>query len=106
MELSLFDLHADTAWAMYRSGQPLGSNSLAVSLDKAQKYERYIQTMALWTSPKLDDDEGYQELLKVVQNLKNDPALQNGEAELCTFCPQRNSQKAAAFTRNSICDKI
>lgn len=95
MELSLFDLHADTAWAMYRSGQPLGSNSLAVSLDKAQKYERYIQTMALWTSPKLDDDEGYQELLKVIQNLKNDPALQNGEAELCTFCPQRNSQKAS-----------
>ena len=95
MKLSLFDLHADTAWAMYQFGQPLGSNSLAVSLDKAQKYERYVQTMALWTSPKLSDEDGYLELLKVVQNLKNDPALQNGEAELCTSCPQRNSQKAS-----------
>ncbi len=93
--LSLFDLHADTAWAMYQSGQPLGSNSLAVSLDKAQKYGRYIQTMALWTSPKLNDDEGYQHLLQVVQNLKNDPALQNGEAELCCACPSRDSKKAS-----------
>ena len=40
MKLSLFDLHADTAWAMYQTKQPLGSNTLAVSLDKAQKYER------------------------------------------------------------------
>ncbi len=95
MNLSLFDLHADTAWAMYQSKQSLGSNSLAVSLDKAQKYERYIQTMALWTSPKLGDDEGYQELLQVVKNLKNDSALQNGKAELCSSCPSRESWKAS-----------
>ena len=95
MKLSLFDLHADTAWAMYKSGQPLGSNSLAVSLDKAQKYERYIQTMALWTSPKLTDDEGWRELLQVVENLKNDPALQSGEAELCSSSPTRDSGKAS-----------
>ena len=95
MNLSLFDLHADTAWAMYQSRQPLGSNSLAVSLEKAQKYERYIQTMALWTSPKLGDDEGYQELLQVVENLKNDSALQNGKAELCSSCPSCESQKVS-----------
>lgn len=95
MNLSLFDLHADTAWAMYQSKQPLFSNSLAVSIDKAQKYERYIQTMALWTSPKLGDDEGYQELLQVVENLKNDSALQNGKAELCSSCPSCESQKAS-----------
>ncbi len=95
MKLSLFDLHADTAWAMLQSGQPLGSNSLAVSLDKAQKYERYIQTMALWTSPKLGDDEGWQELLQIVKNLKNDPALQNGDAEISSVCPARDSQKAS-----------
>ncbi len=95
MKLSLFDLHADTAWAMLQSGQQLGSNSLAVSLDKAQKYERYIQTMALWTSPKLGDDEGWQELLQIVKNLKNDPAMQNGDAEISSVCPARDSQKAS-----------
>jgi membrane dipeptidase len=95
MKLSLFDLHADTAWAMLQSGQPLGSNSLAVSLDKAQKFDRYIQTMALWTTPKLSDEEGYVELLKIVKNLKSDPALQNGKAELCFSCPTRDSEKAS-----------
>ena len=37
MPLSLFDLHADTVWAMYRTKEPLGSNSLAVSLEKAME---------------------------------------------------------------------
>ena len=39
MKLSLFDLHADTAWAMYQTKQPLGDNSLAVSLEKAKKFD-------------------------------------------------------------------
>ncbi len=93
MKLSLFDLHADTAWAMYQTKQPLGNNSLAISLKKAKKYERYIQTMALWTSPKLSDEEGYQHLLCMVENLKNDPSITSGEAELCTSCPSRKSNK-------------
>ncbi len=93
MNLSLFDLHADTAWAMYQAKQPLTHNSLAISLDKAQKYARYIQTMALWTSPKLSDEEGYLHLLEMVENLKNDPALTNGDAELCSSCPSRECKK-------------
>ena len=95
MKLSLFDLHADTAWAMYQSKETLTSNSLAVSLDKAQKYERYIQTMALWTSPKLGNEDGYTELLNIVENLKGDAALQNGTAELWTSCPPRDSWKTS-----------
>ena len=95
MNLSLFDLHADTAWAMYQTKQLLTSNGLAISLKKAEKFERYIQTMALWTSPNLDNDKGYVELLKMAESLKCDPALQNGDAELCTSCPPRISQKAS-----------
>ena len=95
MKLSLFDLHADTAWAMYRTAEPLRSNSLAVSLDKAQGYTRYIQTMALWTSPNLTNEEGYQHLLKMVKNLKNDPSILGGEAELCSSCPSKDSPKAS-----------
>ena len=95
MKLSLFDLHADTAWAMYRTAEPLRSNSLAVSLDKAQGYTRYIQTMALWTSPNLKNEEGYQHLLKMVENLKNDPSILGGEAELCSSCPSKVSPKAS-----------
>ena len=93
MKLSLFDLHADTAWAMYQTKQSLKSNSLAISLEKAQKYERYIQTMALWTSPKLSNEEGYRELLKMVENLKSDSSLVSDEVELCFSCPSKESNK-------------
>lgn len=95
MKLSLFDLHADTAWAMYQTKQPLGTNSLAISLEKAQKYERYVQVMALWTSPNLSNEEGYLHLLKMVKSLKNDTTLQNGNAELCSSCPSRTSDKVS-----------
>ena len=95
MKLFLFDLHADTAWAMYQTNQPFGDNTLAVSLKKAQNFEQYIQTMALWTSPNLGDEEGYQRLLQIAKNLKNDPALQDEAAELCSACPQRASDKAS-----------
>lgn len=93
MKLSLFDLHADTAWAMYQTKQPLGTNSLAISLDKAQKYERYVQVMALWTTPDLSDEEGYLRLLKIVENLKKDSSVANGEVELVSMCPSRTSKK-------------
>lgn len=93
MSLSLFDLHADTAWAMYRTKEPLESNSLAISLEKANKYSRYIQVMALWTSPDLNNEEGYARLFEMVDNLKDDAALKNGEAELLSSCPPRTSEK-------------
>lgn len=95
MSLSLFDLHADTAWAMYQTRQPLGINSLAISLEKAQKYERYIQVMALWTTPDLSDEEGYWRLLKIVENLKKDSSVTNGEVELVSTCPTRTSKKTS-----------
>ena len=95
MNLSLFDLHADTAWAMYQTRQPLGINSLAISLEKAQKYERYVQVMALWTTPDLSDEEGYLRLLKMVENLKKDSSVANGEVELVSACPARTSKKTS-----------
>lgn len=95
MNLSLFDLHADTAWTMYQTRQPLGINSLAISLEKAQKYERYVQVMALWTTPDLSDEEGYLRLLKIVENLKNDSSVISGEVELVSTCPARKSKKTS-----------
>ena len=95
MPLSLFDLHADTAWAMYQTKEPLGSNSLAVSLEKAKQYARYIQVLALWTSPDLNNEDGYLKLFEMVKNLKNDPSLTSSKAELCSSCPARTADKAS-----------
>ena len=95
MPLSLFDLHADTVWAMYRTKEPLGSNSLAISLKKAKKYARYIQVMALWTSPDLNNEEGYARLFEMVNNLKSDASLLCGQAELSSVSPPRTSEKTS-----------
>ncbi|MBQ9785239.1 MAG: membrane dipeptidase [Clostridia bacterium] len=87
MKLSLFDLHADTAWAMYEHRQPLGANTLAVSLDKATAFARYVQVMALWTHPTLSDEDGWERCAQMLQNLENDPAVRESRARLCTACP-------------------
>ena len=43
MELSLFDLHCDTAFEMLRKHVPLSGNGLALSLESTAKFKQYIQ---------------------------------------------------------------
>ncbi len=94
MKLSLFDLHCDTAYELYRRGQFLSQNTLAVSLEKASQFDRYIQVMALWTPPEWSDAEGWRRLSEMLARLQEDPALQMGQARLVTnrselsLCPQ------------------
>lgn len=84
MELSLFDLHCDTAYEMLRQKQPLSSNHLAISLENARKFKRYIQVMALWTDLKLDDGSGWQSCLAMLENLRNDATITSGDAMIQT----------------------
>ena len=65
MALSLFDLHADTAWAMYQTKQQLENNSLAVSLEKANKY---AQLFAVWSDRRQDDQTCWEHFLKIADN--------------------------------------
>lgn len=67
--MKFFDLHCDTADAMYYNKEGLKSNSCHVSLDKAAAFEKYVQLCAIFTSPKLDDEEGWQTFLKIRENL-------------------------------------
>lgn len=75
MKLSLFDLHCDTPYEMFRQKQPLTENTLAVSLQKAVCFSRYTQVVAFWTPPQLTDEEGWQRLLATYENLSLDPAV-------------------------------
>lgn len=77
MKLSLFDLHCDTAYEMHRQRQALAQNTLAVSLQKAAAFDRYVQVMAHWTDPMLDDEEGWLAFHAMLENLKNDPTVRN-----------------------------
>lgn len=89
MQLSLFDLHCDTACEMHARKQPLRENSLAVSLNKAKKFEQYIQVMAFWTDHRLNDEAGWERLLELHRNLLSDEAVTCGDAAVCTGCPPR-----------------
>ena len=87
MKLSLFDLHCDTAGEMLRQKQHFERNTLAVSLANASVFERYVQVMAHWTDYRLDDEAGWSSFEAMLQNLKNDPAVTSGKANICTRCP-------------------
>ena len=87
MKLSLFDLHCDTAGEMLRQQQGLENNTLAVSLQKAKVFERYIQVMAHWTPYSLDDEAGWDVFLRMNENLRKDPAVTEGKAILSACCP-------------------
>lgn len=84
MKLSLFDLHCDTAHRMLTEHQPLTKNSFAISLENAEKFEHYTQIMALWPSHGQDDEASWKQVLSMLENLKNDPALLQGKARLFT----------------------
>lgn len=87
--LSLFDLHCDTANEMLATGQSLRDNTLAVSLSKADTFRQYIQVMALWPDNRLSDGEGWQQVRRMVQNLQSDSAVRSGAVGLGTVCPER-----------------
>ena len=91
MNLSLFDLHCDTANEMLSQKQSLESNSLAVSLQKASCFTNYVQVMAHWTSYELNDEEGWSRFLEMCENLKKDPAILSGKAHIVTSVERSTS---------------
>lgn len=87
MQLSLFDLHCDTAYELYRRGESLAKNSLSVTLHAAKSYRNYVQVMAHWTDPHLSDEEGWESCLAIYHHLCTDTAIQSEELTLCTTLP-------------------
>ncbi len=84
MELSLFDLHCDTAYEMHRQNALLKHNHLTISLENARKFKQYIQVMALWTDHALSNEMGWIACFEMYRHLKNDPSVLSGKAVLCT----------------------
>lgn len=88
MKFSFFDLHCDTATELYHHKANLDHNALAISLEKASGFDRYIQVMAIWTHHSLDDETGWTRLWDVLNRLKADAALQNEAASIATDATQ------------------
>ncbi len=97
MKLSLFDLHCDTPYEMFHKKQPLGENRLAVSLQKAANFERYVQVAAFWCDKSLDDEEGWVRFEELYQSFCFDPAFMQNDAKIIGSYPQDTHCKNLFF---------
>ncbi|MBQ9805406.1 MAG: membrane dipeptidase [Clostridia bacterium] len=91
MKLSLFDLHCDTPYEMFQKKQQLGKNQLAVSLQKAAKFEQYVQVAAFWCEKALSDEEGWARFDALYQGFLSDPAFTRDDAKIIRFYPQNTA---------------
>ncbi len=88
--MKLFDLHCDTAMALYGKMKSLYSNDCHISLDKAACFDKYIQLTAFFTSPRTSDEEGWNQFWRARRRLldecdRNGVTLISSAAELETF---------------------
>ncbi len=97
MNLSLFDLHCDTACEMFAKKQGLERNHLAISLESTANFGQYIQVMAFWTDFRLNDESGWTRMKQLRENLLSDPAVRSGKVDCVTACPPRNGKPALLF---------
>lgn len=97
MKLSLFDLHCDTAHRMLDEHQPLQSNDLCVSLERASAYEQYVQVMALWTPPAYSDADGWSYTCRMLENLLCDRAILTEQAVVLPNASPKHPPKASLY---------
>ena len=67
--LSLIDTHCDTAFELYHRKQNIIKNDCHISLEGAEKYDRYAQFFAVWANRKRSDDECFEDFLAISDNL-------------------------------------
>lgn len=67
--LKLFDLHCDTASLLFDRKQSLAANDLHIDLDKANSFDTYIQTMAVWSDYHLSDEAAWERFFDIRENL-------------------------------------
>lgn len=82
--MNYFDLHCDTAYEMYQKSKPLDKNTLAVSLDGFDKYERKAQVFAVWSENTKSPGDVYGDFFRILDNLKEQIAANGDRAVFCT----------------------
>ena len=70
--MKLFDLHCDTPLELFLKKEKLCRNSLHISLEKAGKFERYIQCAAIWSNPQLTEDECFRRFFEAAEYFKGE----------------------------------
>ena len=70
--MKLFDLHCDTPLELFLKKEKLYKNSLHISLEKAEEFEKYIQCAAIWSDPKLTEDQCFQRFFEAAEFFKGE----------------------------------
>ena len=70
--MNLFDLHCDTPLELFLKKEKLCQNSLHISLDKTCEFERYIQCAAIWSDPRLTEDECFRRFFEAAEYFKGE----------------------------------
>lgn len=55
--MKLFDLHCDTPYKLFKTGQRLDKNDLHISLEKAEILKKYVQCAAVWSDCERCDED-------------------------------------------------
>lgn len=63
--MKLFDLHCDTLYEMYKRDCSFENNTLNISLEKAQCFEKYVQVLAIWSQNDISERERFEQFLAV-----------------------------------------
>ncbi len=69
-QLSLADIHCDTAYEIFKHSHSFFDNTEAVSLKKAEVYKDYLQVLAIWSDKALDNDSAYNRFFEIAEYLK------------------------------------
>ena len=69
--MRLFDLHCDTLTEIYLKKENILSNSCNISLDLTESFNSFVQVLAVWSNPKLSDDELYRNFFETLNHFKS-----------------------------------
>ncbi len=85
------DLHCDTAYELYHQHQGLTTNTLAVSLDGADRYPHYAQFFAVWSDSRQSDEAAYADFLAIADHWKREIALCTRMTQVRSFAELRDA---------------
>lgn len=101
MKYSLIDTHCDTAYELFVRGESLDTNTCHISLARAQEYKNYAQFFAVWSDKRLDDENAWQNFLKISDHLSSELDRLGDRAVAVGTAPELdlawNSDKTAVF---------
>ena len=80
--MKLFDLHCDTALSMYHRGLGFDNDKLHITSDRMAAFDEVCQTFAIFSSPRLSDDECYKTFFEAKAHLDKSLEEYKGKAKL------------------------